>query len=391
VADESKPPYANLAAVLAGGYATVTAVLAFLGIKDAALDRMLREDHRAVVFFAAMVALGIILGIVAQQVTVPGSLNAVAVVVLAALPIVAFPFIADRARSVEVEDGSNLTLILLGVVVGALILMVVAGTFRMRTNGVLLVLGGVLFALGSYGGVRLAIESKSSFTSPEITVAKVTAAEGAPLVLDAAAAVDGLRDCHRLQLTVDGVVYGSSGGGADAKAEVAISIPLAALDASANELEVEAEVVPFDAVDALDEGASKDDLDAAEEEVAGCPSPRSGRAAKRSVPLPPANGQPSLSATVEADRRVAVSIDAANVEPGGRVLVVASDGTAACTLLADVELSPADGAVASTLPVAPLASSTSKGDRCAATMEDPAARMRISLPAAPKATPGTGP
>lgn len=347
MADEApKPPYATLAAVLAGGYATVTAVLTYLGVKDDALSRILREEPKAVLFFGALGALGIAMGVVAQQVTLPGQMRAIAVIITVGLMIVLFPPVADLARSVPVPDDENLWWIIAAVVVIAIVAIALVGSYSLNMNGVLIVVGGVIFALGAYGSIRLAVDSRGQYNVARITTAKVTYANGERPKVEIGASADGLLDCQYLQVEVNEQELATAAGGLDSKASVALELPASALPepthAGRHKVVARIKTRP------PEKGpASKD------KEEAHCPS-REGRAATQTIQVAAPAAGPTLTATSDGTSAV-LKLSLRDSAPGTTVQVLAvahqpTPGGCEVALSASVPVG-ATGALDTELPV----------------------------------------
>ena len=217
-------PYTGLARILGGGTAIVSAVLTFIGIKDAALDRILREEPKAVLLFGGMVALGIVFGLVAQFMRPPGSMRVIWIALWVGALIASFPIVADHSRNEKIEGGWNLILILLAVLVATLLVILMLGPFRLAMTGCLLILGAVLFALGTYGGIRLAIDSRGTTASPEISGPSIVRGEDGLLRLKATVKAEALHACHVLTVTANGRELATTAGGPDGVAALTIDM-----------------------------------------------------------------------------------------------------------------------------------------------------------------------
>lgn len=217
-------PYTGLARILAGGSAIVTGVLTFLGIKDAALDRIVREEPKAVLLFGGMVAFGIVCGLIAQFARPPGSMRVFWIAPFIGLLIGLFPLVANHSRNVDVNDTGNLNYILGGVAVATIIIWFFLGPFRLAMTGCLLVLGAVLFALGTYGGIRLALDSKGTTASPEISGPSIVRGDDGLLHLKATVKAESLHACHALAVSAKGRELASTAGGPDGVAQLTIDM-----------------------------------------------------------------------------------------------------------------------------------------------------------------------
>ena len=333
MADESPvSKFSGLAALLAGGYAAIAAVFTFLGVKDDSIGRMLREDPRAILCFGALVAAGVILGALAQKIALPGSLSAPLIVTVGAIPVLAFPWVADLARTTDVVDTSgNLRWILGPVVIAVLLAAVFLRSRRVDMNGVALIFGAVCFSLGSHGAVRLAADAASAFSSADID-AKIVQPENGPTRLEATVAVSGLRLCQELVVEINEERFASALAEEDGTASVKIESPL--MEAWLTKAD---QLLKISAVVDVRKDREKGDPDkegrAEDESPEKCEVDVSRRSeVVRNLPLPGASGAPVLKPTFGADRALTLAVSAVDQSANTvvRVAIFTTDARGEC-------------------------------------------------------------
>ncbi len=314
-------PFAKLAAVLAGGSVILTGVLGFLGIKDAALDRVLRQEPRAVLLFGAMIALGLVCGLIAQMITLPGSVRVAWVAVACTAIIVLFPVAANRAREIPVPGGDNLQAILWVAVAAGLVVLVLVGRLRLATNACLLALGGVLFALGTYGAIRIAVTSKSYSATPEFASSTIARKDDGLLHLSASVVAEGLSDCQVLRVSAGTQTLGEASGGPDGKAEMSVDALVTGLMTSGHD------VIRLKGVVASVDGASCASRDEQSETLPP-------RAASVYLPVLPQLSGPSLTGTWTDASTLNVTVAGADdVGPGTAAVIALGRASATCEVL----------------------------------------------------------
>ena len=336
-----KSPFSGLGGVLAGGYAVVTGALTFLGVKDAALTRLLREEPRSVLFFATLLAAGVILGAAAQFVRIPGSLRAPTILVLCVAPVVAFHQAANEARTHDVvAHPENLTWILGAVLLVAGLLIIRLWPRRLDMNGCFLLFGGVCFALGAYGSVRLAVDTETAFRVAEITEAKVVLPKDEPPRFQATVKASGMLRCQSVAVTVNGIPFTEARGGGDGTATVKVDalIDPAWVQEDPDHLTIAAQVrIP---------GTSSCET-----------TELQGPVVSQLVSLP-VGGVPVLTPSFAKDRTLSVGVVVADQPPTATLRVVVTDRPATddgCNVLATASLGVDGGGDLQTTVVAPVA------------------------------------
>ena len=220
---------------MAGGTAVISGVLTFLGVKGDALDRIVRLEPRAVLIFGALIAFGIACGVVVRFVTLSGSVYVWIEATLLGTLIVLFQFVAAAARTRDIERAGYRTVITTVVtggpafwvtlaIVGFVeaLIFLVAGALKLSTGGAILALGTVIFMLGSYGAVRLAVDSKSFEATPAMVSPAIARKDDGLLHVTTTASAEGLEECERLEVRAGTIPIAIAGPDGTGRAQVAV-------------------------------------------------------------------------------------------------------------------------------------------------------------------------
>jgi hypothetical protein len=196
---------------LVGGIAT------FFGIREGALDRLLRADPKAALWIFVLVGLGVICGLLAPAFAEGGRVFLSWVpLVIAALGFVSwllFPDIDDGASGARPETRSWLARrdVPLWLVIALLLALIISAVLLhcvpVPTTAAVLLLAVASASMGLYGATKLSVTSKAFPVEPSIR-ASVEAGDGVHVVK--IVVVAARRDGRPLHLSLVGVIHSSA-------------------------------------------------------------------------------------------------------------------------------------------------------------------------------------
>src|SRR6266508_6087539 len=177
----------KIAKVLAGGFTLVSGLLAFIGIKEGELDRVLRNEPTGALIVFALLGLAVGTGVVAPSVTPKSRVRLGFVVLVIGLSV---GIAAAALTRVGSGQGFSMRVVLLCSALSLIAALILWGRPVLLKASVLL-MGLLLFSVGLYGAFELSVEEKAANDRPNLTATFGTK-DGSP-ILTVGVKASGLR------------------------------------------------------------------------------------------------------------------------------------------------------------------------------------------------------
>jgi hypothetical protein len=189
----------DIAKWLAGGFALISGLLTFLGIKEGRLDRVLRNEPGAALAAFALIGLAVALGVVVPGIPAGTKVRAGVVASLVGLGFViaaaTFPNLGEPHPAIR---GAVIGSLVAATVVVAFFLWPVAVSLKAGS----LIVGLILFSAGTYGAFKVSVATEIAKDRPSLT-ASFAVKDGVP-VLTVSVVAAGLRTNEDVSTSIFG-------------------------------------------------------------------------------------------------------------------------------------------------------------------------------------------